>query len=104
MTGEQGICRACGAPMLWATMPSGRANPLNVDEVEPEASKGVVAFNPRTGHAVPVTYAEIEHCADWAEQGVTFHTSHFSDCPARERFKRPAEEPPNQEEQRSGRA
>lgn len=84
-------CRACGAPMIWARMPSGRLNPLNVDQVQPEPGKGVVAFNPSTGRGVPVINANIDDCARWAERGVTFHTSHFSDCPERGRFQRPRE-------------
>lgn len=86
--GIHGTCRACNAPMLWAIMPSGRRNPLNTAEVEPEVGKGVTAFNPRTGHGIPVTIAVIDDCPRWAEQGVTFHTSHFSDCPERGRFRR----------------
>lgn len=88
MTGHDGICRACGAPMLWARMPSGRLNPLNVAEVEPEVGKGVTAFNPDTGNGVPVTFAVIGSCPGWAAAGVTFHTSHFSDCPERQRFRK----------------
>lgn len=88
MSGHAGTCRACGAPMLWARMPSGRLNPLNVEQVTPEVGKGVTAFNPQTGHGFPITFACIEDCARWAEQGVTFHTSHFATCPEHARFKR----------------
>lgn len=88
---NDGTCRACGVAMLWARMPSGRPNPLNVAEVMPEVGKGVIAFNPDTGRGMPVTDAVIGSCPGWAAQGVTFHTSHFSDCPKRERFRKPAE-------------
>jgi hypothetical protein len=89
MTAIEGKCRACGAQMIWARMPSGKLNPLNVEQVEPAAGKGVVAFNPRTGRAVPVIAANLDDCARWGEHGATFHTSHFSDCPNRGQFRRP---------------
>lgn len=82
-----GSCRACGAPMIWAKMPSGRANPLNADQVPPEVGKGVIAFNPDTGHGMPVTFSVIDRCAAWAEAGITFHTSHWSSCPEAHRFR-----------------
>ena len=88
MSADQGSCRACGASMLWARMPSGRLNPLNVDEVQPEPGAGVVAFNPATGNGVPVINANAHDCPRWAEHGATFHTSHFATCPERGRFKR----------------
>lgn len=74
-------------------MPSGRANPLNTETVTPEVGKGVIAYNPKTGKGLPVTYAVIHDCERWAAQGVTFHTSHFATCPERERFKRPTANP-----------
>lgn len=84
----EGTCRACGARMLWAIMPSGRANPLNAEEVPAELGKGIIALNPRTGHGMPVTYAVIENCPAWSEAGISFHTSHFATCPERRQFKR----------------
>lgn len=87
-------CRACPAPILWALMPpkppeNKRAhNPLNVAEVAAEVGKNVIAYNPKTQGGVTVTAENIGECAKWAAGGVTFHTSHFSDCPARKRFRR----------------
>lgn len=94
---REGVCRACGAAMLWAKMPSGRSNPLNAAEVPAEVGKGVIAFNPATGKGLPVTYAVIGDCERWAEQhGVSFHTSHFSDCPKRGQFRKTADPIPEE--------
>ena len=79
-------CRACDARMLWATMPSGAHNPLDVEQVVPQVGMGVVAYNPKTGNAQMVTAANILETAKWADGGVTFHLSHFATCPERERF------------------
>lgn len=86
---REGICRACGAPMLWAPMPSGAHNPLNVEQVAAEVGKGVIAYNPATGRGIPITIAVIDRCEGWAAHGVTFHVSHFADCPQRSRFRQP---------------
>lgn len=75
--------------MIWATMPSGRANPLNVEEVKPEAGKGVVAYNPATGGGIPVIGANVPGDVErWAAAGATYHASHFATCPRRGEFKR----------------
>jgi hypothetical protein len=87
---NDGTCRACGAPMLWAQMPSGRLNPLDPDPVDAEVGKGVVAYNPNTGHALPVNNANIGDCPRWAARGASFHVSHFATCPERDRFRREA--------------
>jgi hypothetical protein len=70
-------------------MPSGNSNPLNLATVEPAIKQGVIAYNPTTKGGVPVTAANIDRVRLWVENGqVSCHTSHFSDCPARKRFRR----------------
>lgn len=81
-------CRACHALVIWAKMPSGKQNPLDVAEVIPEPGRGVVAFNPSTGGGMPVTKDNFEKIDFWRRAGATFHVSHFSTCPQRHRFKR----------------
>ena len=83
-----GPCRACGAQMIWAKMGSGKLNPLDAAMVEPEAKKGIIAFNPRTGAGCAVTLKNIEECGAWARKGASFHVSHFATCSERQRFRR----------------
>jgi hypothetical protein len=100
MPDANGVCRACKKPMIWAKMPSGRSNPLNVEEVAEFAKldgdklaplPGITAYNRVSGNGMPITYSNIDAAVLWAEsEHVTFHTSHFSDCPERQKFKRPA--------------
>lgn len=80
--------------MIWARMPSGKANPLNVAHTDPTRGNGmaaprVIAYNPETQGGMPVTGTNLQQMLRWEGEGrVTFHTSHFSDCPERGRFKR----------------
>lgn len=64
-------CRSCGAPILWAEMPSGR---MNCFDVEPDPS-GLWAIDDTT--PTP-TAAKIERTAGSGEDGFT---SHFATCP-----------------------
>ena len=85
---DLGVCRACKAPLQWCVMdPSGKRNPLNVDEVDPVAVSGAVAFNPRTGKGRSITAENLTEALGWAEHGATFHLSHFVDCPQRGQFR-----------------
>lgn len=94
-----GTCRACKAPMLWAKMPSGKRNPLDVEPVAEIAQlndadrllpvPGLTAYNPETEGGMPITTANLGQMLRWVEEGrVSAHVSHFATCPERDRFKR----------------
>src|SRR5688500_17597483 len=67
-------------------MPSGRYNPVNVREADP--TPGSVAVNPETGGGIALKGEHMELTEEWAAQGVTFHLSHFADCPKAEEFRK----------------
>lgn len=89
-------CQSCAAPILWAQMDTGGRNPLNLEPQDFGLKPGIVAFNPRTGGGHALHQADIDRGApaQWARIGVTFHLSHFADCPNRAAHKgRPRNQP-----------
>lgn len=88
MSPDAGTCRSCGAYMLWAKMPSGKSNPLNVAEVEPRTKAGVFAYQATTGRGVALKETNIGEVERWKAEGVSFHLSHFATCPQRGQFRR----------------
>lgn len=79
-------CRGCPAEIVWAKMPSGKLNPLNVEEVAPAAAGGVIAYNAETGGGMPLSADNAGQWEAWRQAGATFHTSHFATCVARQKF------------------
>lgn len=61
MTHNQVPCRACGRPMIYLPTKTGKSMPVNAETVE-------------------ATDTEYQHDK---------HISHFSDCPAAARFRKP---------------
>lgn len=68
----RGDCRACGAEMAWAVMPSGKSNPL---DPAPAADGNVIIDGDGLAHVGKMR--EIE-----AHTGPRYK-SHFATCPAR---------------------
>ena len=71
-------CRSCGAPIVWAEMPSGK---MNCFDVEP-TSAGLWAIDDRT--PTPKA-AKIARAEGSSEPGFT---SHFATCPNAESHRR----------------
>lgn len=85
---REGTCRSCAARMLWATTPSGKANPL---DVEPSSEGNVLLmapFNVRVGDsALAVTLSG--DALEWARGlGLQLRTSHFATCPDRDKHRK----------------
>lgn len=65
-------CRSCGAAIIWATMPSGKKNPL---DAEPSLIGNVRLGD--GGTAAPLRDAEILKAR---EDGEALYISHFATC------------------------
>lgn len=68
--------------MLWVKLDTGGTNPLNVEPLD-ELKPGLIAYNPAKGTGHRLTQEEIDagKPREWAARGVTFHLTHFADCP-----------------------
>jgi hypothetical protein len=71
-------CKSCGAPVLWAKMPSGKIMPL---DLEP-CPEGNVRLYPG-GKAVVLRAAEVAMAAP------PLYRSHFATCPDGAKHKNP---------------
>jgi hypothetical protein len=108
-------CRACPAEVIWAKMVDGTgepkmkvkkdgssapiSNPLDppmddavsdelLTSLESAIAAHAVMFSPKTGNGMMLATDTYERARRWwAERRVTFHTSHFSSCPARAQFR-----------------
>lgn len=68
-------CRSCDAPILWVTMESGKAMPLDAD---PHPDGTVLPAQ------VPTARAQVikpENMAEIKSLGLGLHRSHFATCP-----------------------
>jgi hypothetical protein len=74
------ICKSCGAPVRWATLPSGRAAPLDAEPSE----DGTIALadDPRFGSVL-----RKEQRAK-LPAGTLLYRSHFGTCPAANELRR----------------
>lgn len=103
-------CRACPAPVLWATMvdeagapkmKDGKQvrNPLDREPLGQDRSEQVLAdpdlmtrthaviFSPHTENGMMLTAATLEDARRWFTAGqVSLHLSHFATCPERQRY------------------
>lgn len=82
MTGL-GNCRSCKRRIRWVTMPSGKSNPLDADEIGPEEIRrgGVVALE-ASGRA------RVLGAGESPPPDAELHLSHFATCPNRRRHRR----------------
>jgi len=77
-------------PMRWCKMPSGKMNPLNLEEVDVSV-KGCVAFSRDSESGVVVRDIDREDLAQlqrWAAEGRSFHLSHFATCEHRQEHRK----------------
>jgi hypothetical protein len=74
-------CRSCGAPIVWAKTPRGKAMPL---DATPAADGNIVLEEDNAG--------AIAHVRTAAFGGVgVFHKSHFATCPNANQHRKPKE-------------
>lgn len=79
------VCRACKAPIVWAKMPSGKANPLDVDP----SARGNVRLEPEVPGQPRQGVALGKHDAESARlSGERLYLSHFVTCEHAAAFKR----------------
>ncbi|HMI85960.1 MAG TPA: hypothetical protein VK550_17805 [Polyangiaceae bacterium] len=72
-------CRSCGARIVWAKTPAGKAMPLDAD---PVTDGNIVLEEDNAG--------AIAHVRSAAFGGVgVFHKSHFATCPNAARHRKP---------------
>lgn len=77
-------CRSCGAAIVWAVLPSGKAVPL---DAQPVVGGNVAAYRDHTGTLQARVLKAGEEPAAVEHRGV----SHFATCPnAHEHRRRPA--------------
>lgn len=81
--GRVDACRTCRVAILWCQLDTGSRNPLNLEPLDFDLKPGVIAFNPAkgTGHALTQEDIDAGKPRQWAARGVTFHLTHFADCP-----------------------
>jgi hypothetical protein len=74
-------CRSCRAPIIWATMKSGKKNPI---DAEPAETGNVKLTEGTDAEGHPVVTAEVvkkEDLAAFRDAGELLHLSHFASCP-----------------------
>lgn len=69
---SRGVCRGCGADILWVTMPSGKSMPLDAK------SKKVIIEKEHHGHGETRVLPEL----------VNGYTPHWASCPKAAEFKK----------------
>lgn len=68
-------CKSCTAPIRFARLASGKMLPLNV---EPDALRGNVRWDPLTNEAVVLKRGEVEEAR---ARRAELYLSHFASCP-----------------------
>lgn len=77
MTAES-VCRACGAPIIWAITPRGKRMPVDREPLEEgrEVAKQVIRWR-----LVPFNGSLHATKGKWGEVASDLHLSHFNTCP-----------------------
>src|SRR5262249_28997696 len=71
-------CRSCGAPILWRTMPGGKAMPIDAEPI----AGGTIALHSdgvRAAVLTPIEITIVQHLL--GGPGPELYKSHFATCP-----------------------
>lgn len=80
---ETARCRSCGRPVRWATMPTGKLNPLDAD---PDPTGNIAAHLDARGDL----HARVLKAGEEPEPHERRGVSHFSSCPQADQHRRRA--------------
>lgn len=83
-----GRCRDCKEPIIWAAMPSGKRNALDVEPIGPEYGKVTLIEHDGDDWKLGLHVEDVELRRELASFGHVFHRSHFEPGACRARMPR----------------